>query len=111
MFSKTVQITSDGTGQFSKSETSKPPTLFDISVNIKATLVSPPNLSVDATYDINAQDGSGTNPPRQIQGNSGQVVDLGMWNLSHRGNVITVSGATVPPSANTVLTFQIDASL
>ena len=84
MFSKTVQITTDGTGLFTKSETSNPPTPINITVTIKATLVSPPNLGVNVTYDINAQDGSVTNPPKQVQGTSGQAVDLGRWNLSHR---------------------------
>ena len=109
MFQQTVEITTDASGNFTHTATKS--VLFGITVGITGTLLSPANETVNGTFQIVSQDGSVTNPPKQLQAVTGQQVDLGRWQLAHGVNQISVAGSTVPAAANAQLSFQIDASL
>jgi len=109
MFQQTVEITTDASGNFTHTVSKN--VLFGIRVGITGTLLSPANETVNGTFQIVSQDGSVTNPPKQLQAVTGQQVDLGRWQLAHGVNQISVTGSTAPVAANAQLSFQIEASL
>lgn len=110
----TVSVKTDGSGNFKEIITIKLPWLpFVNYLDLKGELLSPPNVKVDGSIDIDATDGSPSNDQRPFLVAFGQgPYNVGQFKVDG-GNEefrIEISGSTNPAQSNTVLTCAIEVS-
>lgn len=106
-----LDITTDENGYIHKTKKLNPPGPFGFSVKLTATLTSPAETTIEGSIDIDAIDGSPTNPKRPFVATTGATVDLGSWSVDGGDNVIVLEGKTRPVRAKTKLNVTIRAQL
>ena len=109
MPTKDLDIQTDENGHFGQTEVYNPLGWFDLTVELRATLLSPPETTVIGALDIDAADGSPGNPAKPFRASTGEKISLGSWRLDAGDNVIVVSGDTEPKRANTTLAIRLEA--
>lgn len=111
MPTSTISVTTDQNGAFSRRETFNPPGPFGVTVELKATLLTPSDTTVSGTVDVDATDGKPQNQEKKFDLTVGKQVSLGRWKLDGGENLVVVSGKTSPARPNTSVEIEIDASL
>ena len=107
----TVEIRTDENGYFSKTVRFDPPISLGVTVNLAATLLSPPATGIWGDVDIDAADGTPSNQKRTFVAWHSEPVQLGLWVLDADDNIVVVSGKTKPRRAHTRLVLNIDVTL
>jgi hypothetical protein len=105
-----ITIRTTPQGDIDKRTTIDPPLLRNRRVRISIKVVSPADIVVTGTIDIDAVDGDTSNSPRPFTARTGQRVDLGVWQIDKDENRVVVLGKTAPAllSGDLVVAFDYD---
>lgn len=109
---KTITVTTDDNGAYSRTEVFNPPGPFGITVkDLKAKLLSPADTTITGTIDVDAADGNPQNQAQDFTISTGEQISLGEWKLDGGDNVLVASGQTSPVRANTAVQLEIQGTI
>lgn len=106
-----ISIRTTPVGDISKRTTIDPPILRNRKVRISMKIVSPRDIVVTGTLDIDAVDGDTSNPARPFTARTGQKVDLGVWHIDKDENLVVVLGKTSPAVQSEDVVVDLDYEL
>jgi hypothetical protein len=109
----TLTVSTDAEGRFHSAQKVTSP--FSLDVKITATLLSPPEVTIQSSFVLRALEDSGdgaAGEPTQFSAATGETVDLGKWRVvaGDDANVATAAGHTEPAAANTELVVEFVAA-
>ena len=106
-----IRVKTDEEGAYKRVDHFNPPGWFDLTVELKATLLSPANTTITGAIDIDAEDGHPQNQSRNFTLKTDQQESLGKWHIDGGNNTLSVSGQTEPVRANTEIEIEVDFNL
>ena len=109
-----IEATTDQNGYFGVTKVVDPENpLFvpdiNVTVELRAKLISPEDVEVTGTLDIDAEDGNPSNMGKSFTMKSDEEISLGSWRISLGRNILVVRGSTNPKVANGVLRAEVRA--
>ena len=106
-----IRVVTNEEGAYQRVDHFNPPGWFDLTVELKATLLSPAATTITGTIDIDAEDGHPQNQSRDFTLTTDQQESLGKWHIDGGNNTLSVSGQTKPVRANTEIEIELDVNL
>ena len=103
--------TTDANGFFQQTKEFDSPLPLNCTVELTVKLLSPANLKIPGTVDIDAADGSPQNDPREFILEPGVPTSLGKWKIDRALNIVVISGKTLPPAPYTEIKVEATATL
>lgn len=105
---KTFTIRTDDNGFYQITRGFSPPGPFGFSVDLHATVTSPPGAHVACVVTLNNSSGPQS---KTFTADSGVQVSLGTWRITSGSDVLVISGRTDPKLVNTDITVDVEANL
>src|SRR5688500_886035 len=106
-----IRVKTDEEGAYKRVDQFNPPGWFDLTVELRATLLSPADTTIIGTIDIDAEDGHPQNQSRDFTITNDEQVSLGKWHMDGGNNNRSVSGQIEPVRANTETEIEVDVNL
>lgn len=106
-----LRVVTNEEGAYQRVDHFNPPGWFDLTVELKATLLSPAATIIGGTVDIDAEDGHPQNQSKTFSLKTDQQESLGEWHIDGGNNILSVSGQTEPVRANTEIEIKVDVNL
>lgn len=107
-FTRKLKITTDENGAYERTDKFNPPGPFNFTAEVKITLISPQETTLNASVDIDGANGEPQNQSRDFTLKTGEQVDLGEWHISGGNNVFSFSARTLPVRASTEIEIEVE---
>ena len=106
-----IRVVTNEEGAYKRVDQFNPPGWFNLTVELKARLLSPAVTTITGTIDIDAEDGHPQNQSRNFTLSTDQQESLGKWHIDGGNNTLSVTGQTEPVRANTEIEIELDVNL